>query len=108
ARVPVAAFGCGLRTPVRPDPELGIAKPVGARISLKRFASAEKWIRSGFAGCRTGESASDIECGDGAGEVFDGRPAFYFQHNKQRFGVVYGHLIRVRPSLSRRIKWLCF
>ena len=37
ARVPVAVFNRRLRSPVRPDAELGIAKPVRNLVGLQRF-----------------------------------------------------------------------
>src|SRR6202035_262483 len=39
ARVPVARFHGGLWSPMRPDPELGVANPVGDMIFRQRFAS---------------------------------------------------------------------
>jgi hypothetical protein len=37
ACVPIALFGHGLRTPVRPDSELRVAKPIGATVLLQRL-----------------------------------------------------------------------
>src|SRR5271154_4213178 len=38
ARVPVAIFNCGLRSPVSPDAKFGIAKPIGRLVGLQGFA----------------------------------------------------------------------
>src|SRR5271155_4151048 len=38
ARVPVTIFDCGLGSPVRPDAELGIAKPIRRLVGLQGFA----------------------------------------------------------------------
>src|ERR1700687_4601776 len=45
AGVPVAVFDCGLRSPMRPDAEFGVAVPVGRLPFLERFARALEWSR---------------------------------------------------------------
>ena len=50
ARVPVAEFGGGLRSPVGPHAELVVAEPLGNAVLLERFGAVERAFRD-FRNC---------------------------------------------------------
>ena len=60
ARIPVAVLRLALRPPVRPDAELGVAKPLRALVLLQRIPCRLEFAR----GHRLGGGADDDE-GDG-------------------------------------------
>ena len=61
-------FGGGLRTPVGPDAELGVAKPFGDLVSVKGFARSLKRPTRNFRKIGLTCGMCSRECGDGGGE----------------------------------------
>ena len=61
AGVPVAVHRHGLRPPVGPDAELGVAEPLGTLIFFKRF---RRWLKGAFGNGQIEFVSSDFLCGD--------------------------------------------